>query len=459
MSKKNSQKFIKRLSNEVGDFTVSLDLDIRLYEYDIKGSKVHAEMLAMQNIITQQDKNLIVEGLDQILLEIQSDSFPWDYTLEDIHMNVESRLHEKIGPVAGKLHTARSRNDQISLDTRMFVKDACTEINDLIKQLQETIVDLAQKSTNIIMPGYTHLQRAQPVLLAHHFLAYYEMLKRDIQKFTYVFEEADNMPLGSAALAGTPHPINRDFVAEQLNFSKITSNSIDAVSDRDFILSFLFASSVFITHISRFSEELILWSSSEFNFIQMSNDFTTGSSIMPQKRNPDFAEISRGKSGRTIGNLVSLFTILKGLPLAYNRDLQEDKNGLFDSYDTVTSVLKIFNMMLKDIKLNAKNLTSAANESLSLATDIADYLVEKGLDFRESYSIASSISDHSLSTGKSISNFTMNDYKTFSALFQEDVLEINIQTSVDSRTSYGGTATKNVLSQINLARQQLNEKQ
>ena len=235
------------------------------------------------------------------------------------------------------------------------------------------------------------------------------MLKRDIQKFTYVFEEADNMPLGSAALAGTPHPINRDFVAEQLNFSKITSNSIDAVSDRDFILSFLFASSVFITHISRFSEELILWSSSEFNFIQMSNDFTTGSSIMPQKRNPDFAEISRGKSGRTIGNLVSLFTILKGLPLAYNRDLQEDKNGLFDSYDTVTSVLKIFNMMLKDIKLNAENLTSAANESLSLATDIADYLVEKGLDFRESYSIASSISDHSLSTGKSISNFTMND--------------------------------------------------
>ncbi len=458
MTQKNSKKFIKRLSDEVGNFTVSLDLDIRLYEYDIQGSKVHAEMLAMQNIITQEDKKIIIEGLDQILLEIKSDSFPWDYSLEDIHMNIESRLHEKIGSVAGKLHTARSRNDQISLDTRMFVKDACIEINNLIKELQKTIVDLSEQSSTIIMPGYTHLQRAQPVLLAHHFLAYYEMLKRDVQKFENVFEEADNMPLGSAALAGTPHPINREFVAQQLHFSKITSNSIDSVSDRDFILSFLFASTVFITHISRFSEELILWSSSEFDFIQLSNEFTTGSSIMPQKRNPDFAEISRGKSGRIIGNLVSLFTILKGLPLAYNRDLQEDKNGLFDSYDTVTSVLKIFNMMLKNIKLKADNLTAAAMESLSLATDIADYLVKKGLDFREAYSIASSISDQSLSTGKSISNLSLSDYKSFSALFEKDVLEINIQTSVDSRTSYGGTSTQNVLSQINIAKQQLNEK-
>ena len=300
MTENNSKKFIKRLSDEVGDFTVSLDLDVRLYEYDIRGSKVHAEMLSIQNNITSEEKSIIIKGLDQILLEIKSDSFPWDPTLEDIHMNIESRLHEKIGTVAGKLHTARSRNDQISLDTRMFVKDACIEINNLIKKFQKTIVDLAENSSDIIMPGYTHMQRAQPVLLAHHLLAYYEMFSRDVEKFNNAFEEADIMPLGSAALAGTPHPIDREYVAQNLNFSRITSNSIDTVSDRDFILSFLFASSVFITHISRFSEELILWSSSEFNFIQLSDEFTTGSSIMPQKRNPDFAEISRGKAGRVI---------------------------------------------------------------------------------------------------------------------------------------------------------------
>ena len=457
MTENNSKKFIKRLSDEVGDFTVSLDLDVRLYEYDIRGSKVHAEMLSIQNIITSEEKSIIIKGLDQILLEIKSDSFPWDPTLEDIHMNIESRLHEKIGTVAGKLHTARSRNDQISLDTRMFVKDACIEINNLIKKFQKTIVDLAENASDIIMPGYTHMQRAQPVLLAHHLLAYYEMFSRDVEKFNNAFEEADIMPLGSAALAGTPHPIDREYVAQNLNFSRITSNSIDTVSDRDFILSFLFASSVFITHISRFSEELILWSSSEFNFIQLSDEFTTGSSIMPQKRNPDFAEISRGKSGRVIGNLISLFTILKGLPLSYNRDLQEDKTGLFDSYDTVVSVLKIFDKMLKGINLKAENFTSAAMESLSLATDIADYLVNKGLDFRESYSIASSISDHSLSISKPISKFSVNDYKSFSPLFEEDVLQINIRTSVESRTSFGGTATQNVLSQIKIARKKLNE--
>ena len=325
--------------SDINNYTVSTHYDQRLYIQDIAGSIAHAKMLARQEIIDERDSTKIIEGLSQIRSEIGSGAFTWDATLEDIHMNIERRLFELIGAVAGRLHTGRSRNDQISVDIRMYLKDAITSIVDGIKQVQQSLVDLGGKYSDVIMPGYTHLQRAQPVLFAHHMLAYFHMLQRDISRFKDCYSRADVLPLGSGALAGVPYDVDRDFIADELGFRSITPNSMDAVSDRDFLIEFHSAASILMMHVSRMSEEVILWSSREFGFISLSDEFTTGSSIMPQKRNPDFAELARGKTGRVYGNLMGILTIMKGLPLTYNRDLQEDKEGLFDTIDTITSTL------------------------------------------------------------------------------------------------------------------------
>ncbi len=331
----NEKGALKTISKLVGDFTVSLDYDRRLYKEDIDGSIAHVKMLAAQGIIPSDDCDLIVNALIEIEQEIEIGEFPWDRTLEDIHMNIESRLHEKIGAIAGKLHTARSRNDQVCLDMRMYVKKATRHTLALLADLQKQVLILAESNSEIIIPGYTHLQKAQLVLFAHHLLSYFEMFTRDFERFQAVYKSSDVMPLGSGALAGVTYDIDRSFVARELGFSELSKNSMDAVSDRDFLLDYLNAASICVMHISRFSEEVILWTSQEFGWLILSPEYTTGSSMMPQKRNPDFAEISRGKTGRIYGNLLSLLTVLKGLPLTYNRDLQEDKEGFFDTYDSL----------------------------------------------------------------------------------------------------------------------------
>jgi argininosuccinate lyase len=451
MKSKNANQLLKRVSDVVGNFTVSISYDNRLYEYDILGSKAHSTMLAEESIITPSEKEAIHKGLDEIAIEIKQKKFPWDPGLEDVHMNIESRLHEKIGSTAGKLHTARSRNDQVSLDTRMFVKDAVSKLLSSLTKLELSIVNLAKRNITVVLPGYTHMQRAQPVLFAHHMLAYYEMLERDRKRLEEVYNEADVMPLGSGALAGTPFPINRLSVAKILGFKNISQNSMDAVSDRDYLLSFLFTCSTCIMHLSRFAEEIINWSTSEFNFIQLSAEYTTGSSIMPQKRNPDFAEISRGKTGRVYGNLFTLFTVLKGLPLTYNRDLQEDKEALFDSYDTTISVLTVFEGMLNGININESAMINAAKNGLSLATDVADYLVTKGLPFREAHFIVNKISDYAKDENKNLGELTLQEYQKFSKQFENDVLDISIQSSIDSRNITGGTSSEMVTKAVNVA--------
>ena len=343
-SKQRDNFRMKELSEAVGDMTVSLHFDRRLYKEDIRGSKAHVAMLARQGIITDDDNQKIRGGLIEIEVEIEEGSFPWRPELEDIHMNIERRLYEKIGETSGKLHTARSRNDQVSLDMRMFVKESCVQIQSLLIGLQRSLLDLAESNQQVVIPGYTHLQKAQPVLFAHHILAYFEMFDRDCVRFGQTKDSADVMPLGSGALAGLPYDIDREYVAKELGFSRITANSMDAVSDRDFIIDFLSAAATCSMHLSRLAEEFILWSTEEFSMVNISDEYTTGSSIMPQKRNPDFAEIARGKTGRVFGNLIGFLTTMKGLPLTYNRDMQEDKESFFDSYDTLYSTLSAFEL-------------------------------------------------------------------------------------------------------------------
>ncbi|MCI0901824.1 MAG: argininosuccinate lyase, partial [Chloroflexi bacterium] len=355
-------------------YTVSIDYDRRLYKQDIAGSVAHAKMLAKQDIISQKDATQIVQGLETIAREIQEEKFPWDPALEDLHMNIESRLHQLIGAAAGRLHTARSRNDQVALDLRLYTKETIVDLVMGLRSVQRALVELASKYQSVVMPGYTHLQRAQPVLFAHHMLAYFEMFQRDIGRFQDCHRRTDVMPLGSGALAGVPYQTDREFLAAELGFSRISANSMDAVSDRDFVVEFLAAASICMMHFSRMSEELVLWSSGEFGFIRLADEFTTGSSIMPQKRNPDFAELARGKTGRVYGDLMGLLTTLKGLPLTYNRDMQEDKEGFFDAADTLTTTLDVFQAMLPGMKLNEERVSGLAGESQMLATDLADYL-------------------------------------------------------------------------------------
>ena len=425
-------------------YTVSIHYDRRLYRQDIAGSIVHARMLAKQGIITEEDAAAITQGLSEIEREIEEGEFAWRPELEDIHMNVESRLHEKIGDAAGRLHTARSRNDQIALDIRMFVKDAIGEVLAAIRDLRTSVVGQAESNADAVMPGYTHVQRAQPVLFAHHMLAYFEMLGRDAARFRQAFDRADVMPLGSGALAGLPYPIDREFVARELGFSRISRNSMDAVADRDFLLDFQSAAAICMMHISRLAEELVLWSSDEFAFVRISEDYTTGSSIMPQKRNPDFAELARGKTGRVYGGLTSLLTLMKGLPLTYNRDMQEDKEGFFDTYDTLLATLQIFADMVAKMSIVRDRMREAARGSYVLATDIADYLVNRGMPFREAHGVVARLSRYAVERGVQFEQLSLDEYRQFSALFDENALAISVDSSVAARDVPGGTAFRRI---------------
>ena len=421
-------------------YTVSIHYDRRLYRQDIAGSMAHARMLARQGIITDEARDAILAGLEEVRTEIEDGSFPWREELEDIHMNIERRLHEKIGAAAGRLHTARSRNDQVATDMRLYVKDAIGEVLAEIHGLRRTLVARARANGSAVIPGYTHLQRAQPVYFAHHMLAYFEMLGRDAERFRQARQRVDVMPLGSGALAGVSYPIDRESVATELGFGSVSANSMDAVSDRDFLLDFHSAAAACAVHMSRMGEELVIWSSEEFGFARLSDEYTTGSSMMPQKRNPDFAELARGKTGRVIGNLVSLLTVLKGLPLTYNRDLQEDKEGFFDSLDTLLGTLRVMRGMYASLELDASRMRRVAEGSHVLATDIADYLVAKGMPFREAHGVSARLSSYASDAGRTLPDLELEEYRLFSGLFAPDVLDITVDSSIEARDVPGGTA-------------------
>jgi len=439
----------------VSNYTVSIQYDQRLYKQDIAGSVAHARMLGRQGIIGDSDAQAIISGLQEIQNEIESGTFVWQDKLEDIHMNIESRLHEKIGEVAGKLHTARSRNDQVATDVCMYLKLAIQDVLDSIHGLQHALVLKADDNIDVIMPGYTHVQRAQPILFAHHMLAYYEMLKRDVDRFQFAYDHADVMHLGSGAIAGTPYPIDRNLTQEELGFRQISSNSMDSVSNRDFLLDFHSAAAICAMHMSRLAEDLVLWSSAEFGFIRIADEYTTGSSMMPQKRNPDFAEIARGKTGRVYGNLLSLLTTMKGLPLTYNRDLQEDKEPLFDTIDTLLPTLNVMGQMISTAKLLPDRMREAAENSGSLATDIADYLVMKGVPFRKAHGIVSCMSAYCESQRVQLHELPLEKYLEFSKVFEADVLDISIDSSTAARDIPGGTAPNRVHQAISEAKMAL----
>ena len=426
------------------DYTASIRYDKRLFRQDIAGSIAHVKMLAEQAIVERGDADLIIQGLEQVEQEIQADTFPWDPALEDLHMNIEGRLHQLIGPAAGRLHTGRSRNDQIALDMRLYTKEVAFSTIKGLRKLQRVFLELSGRYSQVVMPGYTHTQRAQPVLFAHHMLAYFEMFQRDVSRFRDCHRSADVMPLGSGALAGVPYPIDREFLARELGFTQVSANSMDAVSDRDFVLDYLAAASICMMHLSRLAEEIVLWSSREFDFISLAEEYTTGSSIMPQKRNPDYAELARGKTGRVYGNLFGLLTVLKGLPLTYNRDLQEDKEGFFDTVDTLLPTLEVFQGMLTGLTLNVDRVTSLAGESQALATDLADYLVSKGTPFREAHGIVRELCRYSESQGKELQSLEIKEYRRFSPQFDETVYSITAETSAAARNLPGGTAPARV---------------
>jgi argininosuccinate lyase len=425
-------------------YTVSIHYDWRLYREDISGSIAHVRMLARQKILSIEDRDVLIKGLTKVREEIESGEFPWRHDLEDIHMNIEARLYELIGEPAGRLHTARSRNDQVATDLRLYVLRIADETIELIRGFQRVLLNTAQSHLNIVMPGYTHLQRAQPVLLAHHILAYFEMFNRDRCRFQQVRIAADVLPLGSGALAGAPYLLDREFVAKELGFTKVSSNSMDAVSDRDFVIDYLSASSIMMMHVSRLAEELVLWSSSEFDFVQFSDKHTTGSSIMPQKRNPDIAELARGRSGRVFGHLIGLLVVLKGLPLTYNRDLQEDKEALFDAIDTVQNTLRALTEAFAGLEFKAIAMRDAADQNYSLATDIADYLVSKGMPFRRSHGVVNSLVRSAEVSKKSLSEMTLEEYQAFSPLFDTDVFKITLDSALAARDVRGGTAPQRV---------------
>ena len=441
---KKSSENLSRVDKQARNYAASIPFDRRLYRQDIEESIAHARMLAKQGIIAGSEAVAIIKGLNSIRKEIERGKFQFKTGLEDIHMNIEARLFEKIGEVAGKLHTARSRNDQMALDMRLFVKEEIGKTIDKIKALQASLVELAEANKGVIMPGYTHLQQAQPVLLAHHLLAYFEMFQRDKERFQDCLRRTDVLPLGSGALAGVPYPIDREFLARQLGFSKVSSNSLDAVSDRDFVIEYEAAAAIVMMHLSRLAEELILWSSSEFGFIEIGGAFTTGSSIMPQKKNPDVAELARGKTGRVYGNLMGILTTMKSLPLAYNRDMQEDKEGLFDTVDTLQTSLEVFAGLVKTIKINTERISQAMKTDYMLATDLADYLVKKGMPFREAHGVVAKLSEYAAGKGKSFQELGRKEYKKFSALFGNDVYKITVESSVAARNVVGGTSPQQV---------------
>ncbi len=437
-------RFHKNADKLVTDYTTSIPFDWRLYHYDIAGSIAHAKMLAKQGIISQKEAEIIIEGLASIGDEIEQGKFQFKPELEDIHMNIEARLIEKVGEVGGKLHTARSRNDQVALDLRLFAKEAISETLVKLREFQQALISLAEANKGVVMPGYTHLQPAQPVLLAHHLLAYFEMLQRDVDRFSDCLKRTDVMPLGSGALAGVAYNIDREFLARELGFSQLSQNSIDAVSDRDFVVEYEAAASLCMMHLSRLAEEIILWSSAEFNFIELDEAYATGSSIMPQKKNPDVAELVRGKTGRVYGKLMALLVTMKALPLSYNRDMQEDKEGFFDTVDTLLSTLEVFTGMVKTLRIKAENTEQAVKHGYILATDLADYLVKKGEPFRTAHDIVGRLVSYAMQKGKSFSELNLAEYKGFSPLFGEDVYSITVESSIADRDVIGGTAPRQV---------------
>ena len=426
-------------------FTSSLAFDRRLARYDIQGSQAHCKMLVKQKLLTPAEGEKIRKGLERVQREIEQDRFPFLASDEDIHMAVERRLTEKIGLLGGKLHTARSRNDQVLLDVRLYLREETTTIHKLLTALQKRLARLAKRHRDVVMPGYTHLQRAQPVLLAHHLLAYYDMLDRDAERLQECQHRINVLPLGAGALAGTSLPIDRAYVARLLGFARVSTNSLDTVADRDFVVEFLSVSAIISMHLSRFAEELVLWASSEFQFIELPDAFATGSSMMPQKKNPDVPEIIRGKTGRVYGNLFALLTTLKGLPLAYNRDLQEDKEPLFDTVDTVKSMLGVLEAMLGQLVFRPDRMQAAALGGFTLATDVADYLVEKGVPFRKAHDIVARVVRRCLSDNIGLEQLSLEDWQGFSSAFESDLLpRLSLEAAVDRRRSAGGTARANV---------------
>ena len=451
-------RFTQPTDKFVEEFTASIDFDQRLSRYDVQGSIAHARMLAKQGIIGDDEAETIINGLEGILTDIEAGNFAFSVSLEDIHMNIEARLIERIGPVGGKLHTARSRNDQVALDVRLYLRDEIKAIGAYLDALQEALLDQAEKNLSVVMPGFTHLQTAQPVLFAHHLLAYYEMFRRDAGRLADLFKRLNLLPLGAGALAGTTFPIDREFVAELLGFDGVTRNSLDSVSDRDFAIEFGAAAAIVMMHLSRLSEELILWSSADFDFIELTDAFCTGSSIMPQKKNPDVPELVRGKTGRVYGNLVSLLTLMKSLPLAYNKDMQEDKEPLFDTVDTVKGSLKIFADMIAQMGVKAEKMRLAAARGFSTATDVADYVVRKGIPFRQAHEIVGKTVRYCIEHRKDIPELTLEEFRQFSAAIDADIYDyVTLDASVNARRATGGTAREAVERELARARKEREE--
>ena len=442
-------RFSKSTSKQCEDFTASIQVDKRLYAYDIEGSIAHATMLAKCHILTGKDAAKIVAGLKAILKEIEAGKFIFKQIDEDIHMAIEKKLIAKIGPVGERLHTARSRNDQVLLDVRLYLRAETSAIIELIKSFQKVLLATAEKNITVVMPGFTHLQHAQPLLFSHYLLAYYFMLKRDSQRLTEGYGRINVLPLGVGALAGVNYPINREFTAKLLDFPAVTDNSVDTVSDRDFIVEFLSSAALLSMHLSRLAEELVLWSSSEFEFIELADEFCTGSSIMPQKKNPDVAELIRGKTGKIYGNLMSLLTVMKGLPLSYNRDLQEDKAPLFDTVDTLKDTLVIISELVRTMKINSANMQLKLLKGLMEATDIADYLVLKGIPFRQAHFIVGSLVKYCLENKKDFQHLTLAEYRRFSDRFDRDIVPfIRLENILKRKKATGGTAPARVLGTI-----------
>ncbi len=440
-------------------FTASVTFDKRLYRADIAGSIAHATMLAKQDILSTEESQKIIQGLEQIKNEIEAGSFEWSVSLEDVHMNIEAALTKKIGDVGKKLHTGRSRNDQVATDIRLFMREGIDAVSDAIRLVQQGIISLAEKETETIMPGFTHLQTAQPVSFAHHLMAWFEMLQRDYERMRDCRKRVNVSPLGAAALAGTSFPIDRNMTAELLGFDKPAANSLDAVSDRDFAIEFCAAASLMMTHLSRISEELVIWTSAQFDFIELPDRFCTGSSIMPQKKNPDVPELVRGKSGRVYGHLVSLLTLMKSQPLAYNKDNQEDKEPLFDTLDTIIDCLKAFADMIPAIKAKKESMRTAALKGFSTATDLADYLVRKGMAFRDAHEVVGKAVAYGVEKEKDLAEMSLAELQSFSADIEEDVFSVlSLEGSLNARNHIGGTAPQQVKLAIETAKKIITQK-
>ena len=449
-------RFSKATDALVDDFNSSIRFDARMYKQDIKGSMAHAEMLGRQGIIPKDDAALIVKTLGEILKDIENGKVEFSIDAEDIHMNIETILTERIGDAGKKLHTGRSRNDQVALDLRMYLRDESDELLEMLKNTMTVLLDLASAHLDTIMPGYTHLQKAQPVTFAHHVMAYFQMFSRDLERLTDCRRRVNVMPLGSGALAGTTYPLDREFVAEKLGFDAVTANSLDGVSDRDFVIEFLSVLSMIMMHLSRFCEELVLWSSHEFAFVEMDDSYSTGSSIMPQKKNPDVAELIRGKTGRVYGHLMSLLTTMKGLPLAYNKDMQEDKEAVFDALDTVKLCLPVFTNMVRTMKVNGEKMKQGAKGGFTNATDIADYLVKKGVPFRSSHAVVGKMVARAVETNRDLDEFFLSEFQEFSDLIEEDIYNaIDVATCVAERNITGGPAKEQVQKEIEKGYEQL----